>query len=57
MIRDEDGALTGYIYIDLKNSDYGGFAIRGDLGLPVVAMPVLRFRSTSPEPGIAKSVV
>jgi Cu(I)/Ag(I) efflux system membrane protein CusA/SilA len=25
MIRDEDGALTGYIYIDLKNSDYGGF--------------------------------
>ncbi|MFT4111273.1 efflux RND transporter permease subunit, partial [Silvibacterium sp.] len=25
MIRDEDGALTGYIYIDLKNTDYGGF--------------------------------
>ncbi len=25
MIRDEDGKLTGYIYIDLKNSDYGGF--------------------------------
>jgi Cu(I)/Ag(I) efflux system membrane protein CusA/SilA len=25
MIREEDGALTGYIYIDLKNSDYGGF--------------------------------
>src|SRR3984893_250304 len=24
MIRDEDGALTGYIYIDLKNTDYGG---------------------------------
>ena len=21
MIRDEDGALTGYIYIDLKNTD------------------------------------
>ncbi len=25
MIRDEDGQLTGYIYIDLKNADYGGF--------------------------------
>jgi copper/silver efflux system protein len=25
MIRDEDGALTGYIYLDLANSDYGGF--------------------------------
>jgi len=25
MIRDEDGQLTGYIYIDLKNSDYGTF--------------------------------
>jgi len=25
MIRDEDGALTGYIYIDLTNTDYGGF--------------------------------
>jgi Cu(I)/Ag(I) efflux system membrane protein CusA/SilA len=25
MIRDEDGALTGYVYIDLKGSDYGGF--------------------------------
>jgi copper/silver efflux system protein len=25
MIRDEDGKLTGYIYIDLKNRDYGGF--------------------------------
>jgi Cu(I)/Ag(I) efflux system membrane protein CusA/SilA len=25
MIRDEDGALTGYVYLDLKNSDYGGF--------------------------------
>ena len=25
MIRDEDGLLTGYIYIDLKNADYGGF--------------------------------
>jgi Cu(I)/Ag(I) efflux system membrane protein CusA/SilA len=25
MIRDEDGAVTGYVYIDLKGSDYGGF--------------------------------
>jgi len=25
MIRDEDGALTGYVYIDLKNANYGGF--------------------------------
>ena len=25
MIRDEDGKLTGYIDIDLKNTDYGGF--------------------------------
>jgi Cu(I)/Ag(I) efflux system membrane protein CusA/SilA len=25
MIRDEDGQLTGYIYIDLTTSDYGGF--------------------------------
>jgi Cu(I)/Ag(I) efflux system membrane protein CusA/SilA len=25
MIRDEDGSLTGYIYIDLKDADYGTF--------------------------------
>jgi len=25
MIRDEDGALTGYVYVDLNTSDYGGF--------------------------------
>jgi Cu(I)/Ag(I) efflux system membrane protein CusA/SilA len=30
MIRDEDGALTGYVYIDLKNTDYGGFVARAD---------------------------
>lgn len=30
MIRDEDGALTGYIYIDLKNSDYGGFVTQAN---------------------------
>ncbi|HEY2473007.1 MAG TPA: CusA/CzcA family heavy metal efflux RND transporter, partial [Terracidiphilus sp.] len=28
MIRDEDGALTGYIYIDLKDTDYGGFVAK-----------------------------
>jgi Cu(I)/Ag(I) efflux system membrane protein CusA/SilA len=25
MIRDEDGALTGYVYVDLKDTNYGGF--------------------------------
>jgi copper/silver efflux system protein len=25
MIRDEDGELTGYVYIDLNTNDYGGF--------------------------------
>jgi Cu(I)/Ag(I) efflux system membrane protein CusA/SilA len=30
MIRDEDGALTGYIYIDLKNTDYGGFVAQAN---------------------------
>ena len=30
MIRDEDGALTGYIYIDLKTTDYGGFVRDAD---------------------------
>lgn len=40
MIRDEDGALTGYIYIDLKNTNYGGFVdqanrlLRQELELP-----------------------
>ena len=28
MIRDEDGALTGYVYLNLKTSDYGGFVNR-----------------------------
>jgi Cu(I)/Ag(I) efflux system membrane protein CusA/SilA len=28
MIRDEDGALTGYVYIDLNSSDYGGFVTK-----------------------------
>jgi len=30
MIRDEDGALTGYVYIDLNTKDYGGFVKRAD---------------------------
>jgi Cu(I)/Ag(I) efflux system membrane protein CusA/SilA len=29
MIRDEDGALTGYVYIDLNTKDYGGFVTHG----------------------------
>lgn len=29
-IRDEEGALTGYIYIDLKNSNYGGFVAQAN---------------------------
>jgi Cu(I)/Ag(I) efflux system membrane protein CusA/SilA len=28
MIRDEDGALTGYVYLTLKNGDYGDFVHR-----------------------------
>ncbi len=28
MIRDEDGALTGYVYLDLNTRDYGGFVAR-----------------------------
>jgi len=30
MIRDEDGALTGYVYLNLKSNDYGGFVHRAD---------------------------
>jgi len=30
MIRDEDGALTGYIYIDLKNTDLRGFVTKAN---------------------------
>jgi Cu(I)/Ag(I) efflux system membrane protein CusA/SilA len=41
MIRDEEGQLTGYVFMDLKTSDYGGFVNRAsqllarDLKLPV----------------------
>jgi Cu(I)/Ag(I) efflux system membrane protein CusA/SilA len=40
MIRDEDGALTGYVYVDLNTRDYGGFVnhandlLRHNLKLP-----------------------
>jgi Cu(I)/Ag(I) efflux system membrane protein CusA/SilA len=30
MIRDEDAVLTGYVYLDLKTPDYGGFLKRAD---------------------------
>jgi Cu(I)/Ag(I) efflux system membrane protein CusA/SilA len=30
MIRDEDGALTGYVYINLSTSDYGGFVAKAN---------------------------
>jgi Cu(I)/Ag(I) efflux system membrane protein CusA/SilA len=30
MIRDEDGLLTGYVYLDLSTKDYGGFVEKAD---------------------------
>jgi Cu(I)/Ag(I) efflux system membrane protein CusA/SilA len=40
MIRDEDGALTGYVYIDLNTRDYGGFVTRaGDLLKQKLTLP------------------
>lgn len=30
MIRDEDGALTGYVYLNLKTKDYGGYVNRAE---------------------------
>jgi Cu(I)/Ag(I) efflux system membrane protein CusA/SilA len=30
MVRDEDAALTGYVYLDLNTRDYGGFVSRAD---------------------------
>jgi Cu(I)/Ag(I) efflux system membrane protein CusA/SilA len=33
MIRDEDGLLTGYIYVDLDTSDYGGYVTRAQNAL------------------------
>src|SRR6266852_938899 len=34
MIRDEDGQLTGYVYIDLNTTDYGGFVDQASQMLP-----------------------
>jgi len=40
MVRDEDGELTGYVYLDLDTKDYGGFVerasreLRAKLSLP-----------------------
>ncbi len=40
MLRDEDGALTGYVYIDLNTKDYGGFVERASQALrEKVALP------------------
>ena len=40
MIRDEDGALTGYVYIDLNTNNYGGFVARAsDLLKQKLALP------------------
>ncbi len=33
MIRDEDAALTGYVFVDLNTNDYGGFVQRADAAL------------------------
>jgi Cu(I)/Ag(I) efflux system membrane protein CusA/SilA len=30
MIRDEEGLLTGYVYVDLATKDYGGFVSKAD---------------------------
>ncbi|PYU26758.1 MAG: CusA/CzcA family heavy metal efflux RND transporter [Acidobacteria bacterium] len=34
MIRDEDGQLTGYVYVDLNTTDYGGFVQQASNLLP-----------------------
>jgi len=40
MIRDEDGSLTGYVYLDLATHDYGGYVKRADRLLrETVALP------------------
>ena len=40
MLRDEGGALTGYVYIDLNTKDYGGFVQRASQALrEKVALP------------------
>jgi copper/silver efflux system protein len=40
MIRDEDGSLTGYVYLNLNTNDYGGYVSRADRLLRAnVALP------------------
>jgi Cu(I)/Ag(I) efflux system membrane protein CusA/SilA len=40
MIRDEDGALTGYVFLDLNTKNYGGFVNQADKLLKAkLAMP------------------
>jgi Cu(I)/Ag(I) efflux system membrane protein CusA/SilA len=40
MIRDEDGSLTGYVYLDLATRDYGGYVNRADQLLrQTIALP------------------
>ena len=39
MIRDEDGALTGYVYVDLNTRDYGGFVNRANDLLRKMKLP------------------
>jgi Cu(I)/Ag(I) efflux system membrane protein CusA/SilA len=40
MIRDEDGALTAYVYLNLKTHDYGGYVERAEKALrDKVAVP------------------
>jgi len=33
MVRDEDGQLTGYVYVDTAGSDYGGYVARAQRAL------------------------
>ena len=50
--RDEDGQLTGYIYMDLNTSDYGGFVERASQMHPLAQakswLPLLQFSQGNP---------
>src|SRR5207244_12056892 len=39
MIRDEDGALTAYIYVDLNTRNYGGFVDKAESLLRGLHLP------------------
>src|SRR5207244_11330928 len=41
MIRDEDGALTAYIYVDLNTRNYGGFVDKAESLLRVLHLPAV----------------